>query len=132
MRSDGRIQFTPVLPPSEPVRVDPPTVEARSVMLGDLRRGDALEVDSDGSGTFRVFKLAWISPAQRLYVLSRFPEGAVSVDRAQLAAMFDAGRARLAERFSALDRAIESIASQEPDGNPPAAEPAEAERLQTA
>lgn len=111
MRSDGRIQFVPVAPPSESVRIDPPTVEARSVRLGELRRGDTLEVDTTGDGRFRSFRLAWISPAQRVFVLSRFPEGAMSVDRAQLAAMFDGGRARLAEGGSALDKAIESVAT---------------------
>ena len=111
MRSDGRIQFVPVAPPSESVRIEPPTVEARSIHLGELRRGDTLEVDTSGDGHFRSFRLAWISPAQRVFVLSRFPEGAMSVDRAQLAAMFDGGRARLAEGGSALDKAIESVAA---------------------
>lgn len=111
MRSDGRIQFVPVAPPSESVRIDPPTVEARSIRLGELRRGDTLEVDTTGDGRFRSFRLAWISPAQRVFVLSRFPEGAMSVDRAQLASMFDGGRARLAEGGSALDKAIESVAT---------------------
>jgi hypothetical protein len=111
MRPDGRIQFVPVAPPSEAVRIDPPTVEARSVRLGELRRGDSIEIDASGDGQFRTYRLAWISPAQRVYVLSRHPEGATSLDRAQLAAMFDNGRARYADNGSALDKAIESVAA---------------------
>lgn len=111
MRPDGRIQFVPVAPPSEAVRIDPPTVEARSIRLGELRRGDSIEVDANGDGQFRPYRLAWISPAQRVFVLSRFPEGATSIDRAQLAAMFDGGRARFADSGSALDKAIEAVAA---------------------
>lgn len=111
MRPDGRIQFVPVAPPSEAVRIDPPTVEARSIRLGELRRGDSIEVDANGDGQFRSYRLAWISPAQRVFVLSRFPEGATSLDRAQLAAMFDGGRARFADSGSALDKAIEAVAA---------------------
>jgi hypothetical protein len=111
MRSDGKIHFAPVAPPSEPVRTDPPTVEARSLMLGELSRGDSIEVDPAGTGDFQAYRLAWISPAQRLYVLSRYPEGALSLDRGQLAALFDSGRARIREAGSPLDKAIESIAT---------------------
>lgn len=112
MRSDGRIQFTPVIAPPDAARVDTQAFEVSSPALAELRRGDTIEIDTAGDGEFDVFKLAWISPAQRLYILSRFPEGAMQVERDQLAAMFDAGRARLAERGSALDRAIESVSSE--------------------
>ncbi len=110
MRADGKIQFAPVVPAAETVRVDPPCVEARSVMLGELNRGDSIEVDTSGGGEYLAFRLAWISPAQRIFVLSRYPEGAMSLDRAQLAEMFDAGRARVVETGSMLDRALESMA----------------------
>ena len=109
MRSDGRIQFAPIAPPVEPLRAEPPPVEARSMTLGGLKRGDAIEVDANGSGEYLSFKLAWISPAQRLYVLSRYPEGAMSLDRPQLAELFDTGRARVVETGSMLDRALESM-----------------------
>lgn len=125
MRADGRIQFSPVLPPSEPQRVDPPTVEARSILLGELKRGASLEVDTIGSGEFLTYRLAWISPAHKLYVLSRYPQGAIAMDRAQLAALFDTNRARVLEQHSSVDRAIESIGS-EPEAPPERAQDAEA------
>ncbi len=112
MRADGRIQFSPVLPPSEPQRVDPPTVEARSILLGELKRGASLEVDATGRGEFLTYRLAWISPAHKLYVLSRYPQGAMAMDRAQLAALFDTNRARVLEHHSSVDQAIESIGSE--------------------
>jgi len=109
MRADGKIQFAPVVPPSEPARVEPAMVESRTVLLGELRRGAAIEVDETGSGEFVAFKLSWISPAQQLYVLSRFPDRAMSLGRGKLAELFDTGRARIVEASSMLDRAIESI-----------------------
>lgn len=111
MHPDGRIQFVPSAQAPAPVSPDPPLVEARSVRLAELRRGDSIELDVDGGGEFLTYRLAWISPAQRIYVLSRHPEGATSLDRAQLAAMFDGGRARYADSGSALDKAIESVAA---------------------
>ncbi len=115
MRTDGRIQFVPVAPPAEAERLDPPTIEARSVRISELRRGDALEVDVHGDGVFLNYRLAWVSPAQRMFVISRFPEGALSIDRGQLAALFDSGRARVPEGASPLDEAIESAAGEAAD-----------------
>ena len=109
MRQDGKVHFVPVVPPSEPVRTDPPTIEARSIYLSELKRGDSVEVDTGDTGEFLAYRLAWVSPAQRVFVLSRHPEGALSLDRGQLAALFDSGRARLLQAESALDKAIESI-----------------------
>ncbi len=120
MRPDGKIQFAPVAPPSEPVRTDPPTIEARSIYLGELKRGDSIEVDLDDTGEFQAYRLAWVSPAHRLYVLSRHPEGALSLDRSQLAALFDGGRARILQIESTLDRAIESISAGAVDQPPEA------------
>ncbi len=125
MRADGRIQFSPVLPPSDPVRVDPPTVEARSILLGELKRGDSLEIDATGSGEFLTYRLAWISPAHKLYVLSRYPQGAMAMDRAQLAALFDTTRARLLQNLSSVDRAIESIAAKPSEDGDAADRPAQ-------
>ena len=77
--------------------------------LADLQRGDRIEIDE--SGEVRNFKLAWISPTQKLYILSRFPDEARSLDAQAFAALFNAGRARIVERRSAVDRAIDMVAS---------------------
>lgn len=124
MRPDGKIQFTPIV---QAVRAVPQTtdtpipIEQRSA-LPDLRRGDFIEVD-DGKGEFLAFKLSWVSPAHKLYVLSRFPDEARSLERAQLAAMFQAGRARVVEGGSTLEKAIESIASKPAADDSPATRP---------
>lgn len=111
MQADGSIRFAPLVQAAAPAPAAPPPVEAQTVRLGELMRGDAIEVDADGDGNFRAFKLAWISPAQRLFVLSRYPEGAMSLERAALAALFDDGRARIVQAVPTLDQAIESISA---------------------
>jgi hypothetical protein len=55
------------------------------------------------------YKLSWVSPAQQVFVISRFPDAARSIARDRLCALFEHGRARLPEATSSVDRAIESI-----------------------
>lgn len=111
MRPDGKIQFTPITAAVEAPRVEPPPAEARTVRLSDLKRGDTIELEL-GDGQFSAFKLSWVSPAQRLYVLSRYPNEARSLERARLASLFDEGRARVALPKSALEQAIRSVAPE--------------------
>ena len=62
----------------------------------------------------RRYKLAWISPTRRLFVLSRYPQEARSLDRAALAGLFERGQARVVQpEASMLDRAIVA-ATREP------------------
>ncbi len=113
MRADGTIQYTAprtetMVPGAATRSGDSPTVTARGP-LADLQRGDRIEID-EGDETLG-FKLAWISPTQKLYILSRFPDDARSLDAQAFAALFSAGRARLVERRSAVDRAIDMAGS---------------------
>jgi hypothetical protein len=83
-------------------------VQCQSVRLETLKRGAAIELLA-ADGQWRSFKLSWVSPQQRLYVLSRFPDEARSLDRTQLAELFDCNEARLGESRSSVDQAIDSI-----------------------
>jgi len=78
--------------------------------LGDLRRGDSLELlESDGSR--RLLRVSWVSPTRRLFILTRFPEVARPIERAELARWFETGRARLADAQTSVERAIGAIAA---------------------
>lgn len=92
------------------------TGDARPPGQGELRvdalqRGDLIELD-EGS-VRRVFRLAWIGPTRKLFVLTRYPDAGRSFTRGELAHLFEAGHARLAVADSALDRAIEAVAQPE-------------------
>ena len=108
MRSDGRIQFKRVNPPVAEQSVVERQAQCQSVRLETLKRGAAIELLA-ADGQWRSFKLSWVSPQQRLYVLSRFPDEARSLDRTQLAELFDCNEARLGESRSPVDQAIDSF-----------------------
>ncbi len=81
------------------------------VHVDALQRGDLIELDEGGAR--RVFRLAWIGPTRKLFVLTRYPDAGRSFTRGELAHLFEAGYARLASAGSALDRAIEAVAQPE-------------------
>ena len=113
MRADGTIQYTAprteTMVPGAARPGDPPTTVVSRTPLADLQRGDRIEIEEGGE--LRNFKLAWISPTQKLYILSRFPDEARSLDAQAFGALFNAGRARIVERRSAVDRAIDMVAA---------------------
>ncbi|GMV03300.1 MAG: DUF1631 family protein [Burkholderiaceae bacterium] len=76
-----------------------------------LQRGDLVELDDGGAR--RVFRLAWIGPTRKLFVLTRHPDAGRSFTRSELAHLFEAGFARRAVVESALDRAIDAVAQPE-------------------
>jgi hypothetical protein len=75
--------------------------------LRHLEKGDRLELVQDGATV--QFKLAWISPSYKLYVLSRFPDDARSLTAQQLATLFDTEQARVLDKRSNVDQAIDLI-----------------------
>ncbi len=107
MRSDGSIMYTP--PRAVDVKpmpaVDPKAGLSRAV--AEVQRGDLIEVDDNGE--VKQYKLAWVSPSQKLYILSRFPDEARSLDAGQFAALFANGKAKVVEKRSSVDQAIGQI-----------------------
>jgi len=114
--SDGKIRFSPAADATPAVVSDEPLAQAISIDLAELARGDYIEFDIKGDGEFLAFRLAWVSPAQQVFVLSRHPQGAMSLDRTKLAALFDHGRARLASRTVGTDSAIAAISDADSQG----------------
>jgi len=114
--SDGRIRFNPATDAAPAVVSHEPLAQAISIDLAELGRGDYIEVDIKGEGEFLAFRLAWVSPAQQVFVLSRHPQGAMSLDRVKLVALFDHGRARIARRAMSTDSAIAAISTTDSQG----------------
>ena len=80
--------------------------------LAAIRRGQMIEISRDGD--FRVYKLAWISPARKVYIFSRHPEETLTFEDAELAGLIASGQARPSSETSPMDRAIALAAG---DGN---------------
>ena len=107
----------PVDPPRETVvsrPVEPPVSPEIARQLGDLRRGDTLEL-LEPDGARRRLRISWVSPTRRLFVLTRHPEVARPVERAELARWLATGRVRLADAETAIERTIATIAAGKVD-----------------
>ena len=109
--SDGGLRFRAAA--AQPAEAAPasaasekalPSFSPGDARLETLKRGDLIEL-LEADGTRRTLKLAWISPTRKLFVLSRFPDIGRSLSRAELAGLFDSGRARMADPETTLDRA---------------------------
>ena len=106
LRSDGTVQFRSL----DAAPKVPETVIVEQSAVDELVRGSQIEI-VEGDGAVQRVKVAWVSPSRKLYALTRYPDFARSIPRAELAAMFDAGLARMANLTPAVDRAIESVVS---------------------
>jgi len=98
-------------PRAAQARVSEPAVPPEIArMMGELRQGDTLEM-LEADGARKPLRLAWVSPSRTLFVLTRFPDVARPVPRAEIAGWLESGRLRLADVESTLDRAIGAIAA---------------------
>jgi hypothetical protein len=94
---DGSVSFASTAPRTLPTR----PIDAS---LASIQRGQMIEISRDGD--FRVYKLAWISPARKVYIFSRHPEETLTFEDTDLAGMIASGQARPSRETSPLDRAI--------------------------
>jgi len=101
---DGSVRYVSSEQPKSAVL---PENDEIDVLLGDLKRGNRIEVA--GEDDTRVFKLAWVSPARTLFILSRHPDDSMTLQGSELATMLDRGLARVVSDESAIDRAITSL-----------------------
>ncbi|MFA7664949.1 MAG: DUF1631 family protein [Burkholderiaceae bacterium] len=98
----------PAMRPIRPVIDDGAVSPAVSAMLAELERGDIIDV-LEADGVRRPFRISWLDPARRLFVLTRFPDVARAVRRAEFARWFAAGRAQRATASGAVERSIAGI-----------------------
>ncbi|MCZ8337794.1 MAG: DUF1631 family protein [Burkholderiaceae bacterium] len=103
MQPDGTVRFVPKPDAAEAS----PAPTASDELLSSLRRGQRVEMLGDEGP--RVFKLAWISPARKLFILTRYPDESLTMQGSELAFLFQRQQARVAPEDSTLDRAIGSV-----------------------
>ena len=92
-----------VVPFAQSLRRELPT-RPIDASLASIQRGQMIEINRDGD--FRVYKLAWISPARKVYIFSRHPEETLTYEDTDLAGLISSGQARPSSESSPLDRAI--------------------------
>ncbi len=102
LRSDGSIRFAR----DRRGRADEAeTISVGETTLSAFDRGDRIEVIGD-AGHSSIYKLAWISPARKLFILSRYPKETLTFSATDLAALVACDKARLVEGTAAVDKAI--------------------------
>ncbi len=102
LRADGTVKFARSRIEQQ---VEPATVAAGESVLNSFTRGDRIEL-ADDAGQAAIYKLAWISPARKLFILSRYPKDTLSISAAEFAALVFSERARRVEEPKAVDDAI--------------------------
>ena len=110
MSQSGQVTFTPVPQTSENAAHYAPTLSLRDASIEVMFRGARLDIVED-SGDVQRYKLAWISPSKKLYLLSRYPHEPLSVSRNDFASWIESGKARLASDDSIVGKAIDSAAN---------------------
>ena len=108
--TDGTIRFVPNEKAKSAVLPENDQIDA---LLDGLKRGNRIEVAAEGES--RLFKLAWVSPARTLFILSRHPDDSMTLQGSEIASMLHRGLARVLSEESALDRAITSVANESTD-----------------
>ncbi len=113
MTATGEVKFNAPAMPHDSPGASAPTVSLRDALIDALDRGVRLDVMED-SGEINRYKLAWISPSKKLYLLSRYPHEPVSLSRNDLAAWLEMGKARVADDDSIIGKAIGAAANAQP------------------
>ncbi|MEZ5657534.1 MAG: DUF1631 family protein [Burkholderiaceae bacterium] len=104
-KADGAREMREVPPP----RAAPePVAGEEDELLVSLTRGQLVEVRQKEKAPIRV-KIAWISPGRSLFALSRYPDFARSLSRAQMLASLRSGRLRVVNAEGAVERAIRTV-----------------------
>jgi len=104
---DGTVHFVPNEKPQGAALPENDQIDA---LLDGLKRGNRIEIAAEGES--RVFKLAWVSPARTLFILSRHPDDSMTLQGSELASMLHRGLARVLSQASTLDLAITSVTAE--------------------
>lgn len=86
-------------------------------MIDDLAKGQLMRLNEEGAEPI-VVKLAWISPARKLFALSRFPDFARSISRADMLELLESGRLVRVNAQGTVDRAIEAVSASPDEADP--------------
>lgn len=107
MKEDGSVHFTGKVDSAANHNADQHHKGA-GADINALKRGQRFELRVEGIAPFPV-KLAFISPAKKLFALSRFPDFAQSFDRAEFTQMLSDRELVVINDKASIDRAIESV-----------------------
>jgi hypothetical protein len=106
---DGSIRFVPKTEIADKPVGAPAPSESDSLLAG-LQRGQYLDLH-DASGV-RTLKLAWVSPARKLFILSRYPDESLTFEASELLGRLRTGEIVRSADGMTMERAIDRVASE--------------------
>jgi hypothetical protein len=111
LQADGTVGFAPDAVQTVRLPAQASASAAWPASVQALVRGQRLDLHA---GTVRrTFKLAWISPARKLFILSRHPDETLTFDAPRMAEMLQAGTMSMSVEPITVERAIRRAASDE-------------------
>ena len=105
LRSDGSVRFARN---RRERKREAETISVGDTALSAFERGDRIELIGE-NGVSSIYKLAWISPARKLFILSRYPKETLTFNAADFAALVSCAKARIVEGTATVDQAIGEI-----------------------
>jgi hypothetical protein len=109
LQPDGTIRFVPGQQAADKPARAPAPPESDTLLAG-LQRGQHLDLH-DASGA-RTLKLAWISPARKLFILSRYPDESLTFEASELLGKLRSGEIVCSADGINMERAIDRVASE--------------------
>ena len=111
LQADGTVGFAPDAAQAARSASKSTAAAAWPASVQGLVRGQRLDLHEDDQR--QTFKLAWISPARKLFILSRHPDETLTFDAQRMAEMLRAGTMSLSVEPITVERAIRRAASDE-------------------
>jgi Protein of unknown function (DUF1631) len=109
--ANGSLQFRPRTKTLVEEPLYAATVTLGQATIDTFARGTMFSITREDSQVQRL-KLSWISPSRKFFLLTRFPDVALQLDRSELMSMLDDGRAFVIHTPQLVDNVVEA-ASQE-------------------
>jgi hypothetical protein len=113
LQEDGTVKIRKLEQAKQQEAENPATIATDGSIVDELVKGQKLELRESEAEPL-IVKLSWVSPARKLFALSKYPDFARSVARAEMISMLECGRlVRVVDEDAPVGRAISAVSAGE-------------------
>lgn len=113
LQEDGSVKIKKLEEAKQQESENPATIATDGSIIDELVKGQKIELRESDEEPL-IVKLSWISPARKLFALSKYPDFARSVPRAEMITMLESGRlVRVVDEDAPVGRAISAVSAGE-------------------
>jgi|GEM_PF-1226889 len=113
LQDDGSVKIRKLEEAKQKEAENPATIATDGSIIDELVKGQKIELRESDEEPL-IVKLSWISPARKLFALSKYPDFARSVPRAEMISMLESGRlVRVVDEDAPVGRAISAVSAGE-------------------